>query len=87
MGNVQIKTPMVKPFRVTYLARSGNISGGGGEVAATTTLEIFTFYCLTSLLLCCEKPNLGLPEYKLKLVNICKMSGTGGLEVVVLRIF
>ena len=27
---------------------------------------------------------LGLPEYKLKVVNIWKMDGTGGLEVVVL---
>ena len=24
-----------------------------------------------------------LPEYKLKVVNICEMHGTGGLEVVV----
>ena len=26
---------------------------------------------------------LGLPEYKLKVVNICEMHGTGSLEVAV----
>ena len=32
------------------------------------------------LLSCCTT---GLPEYKLKVVNICEMHGTGGHEVVV----
>ena len=54
---------MVKPFRLTYLAK------GGG--------------CLTFWLLLTYRPILGLPEYKLKVVNICEMHGTGGREVVV----
>ena len=47
-------------------------------------LEILTIACLTFCLLLTDRPTLGLPEYKLKVVNICKMHGTGGLEVVVL---
>ena len=61
---------MVKPFRPTYLAKRG---AGGGRGA-----------CLTFFLFLTDRPTLGLPEYKLKVVNICKMHGTGGLEVVVL---
>ena len=70
---------MVKPFRLTYLAKGG---GGGGH-----PLEILTIACLTFGLLLTDRPTLGLPEYKLKVVNICKMHGTGGLEVVVLCAF
>ena len=41
-------------------------------------------HCLSDLsLLLTYRPILGLPEYKLKVVNICEMHGTGGLEVVV----
>ena len=69
---------MVKPFRLTYLAKGG---GGGGGV------EILTNACLTFFLLLTDRPILGLPEYKLKVANICKMHGTGGLEVVVLCAF
>ena len=52
----------------------GEGGGGGGERGAFLTFCLF----LT------DRPTLGLPEYKLKVVNICKMHGTGGLEVVVL---
>ena len=68
---------MVKPFR-TYLAK-----GGGCHPPA----EILTIACLTFYLLLTDSPTLGLPEYKLKVVNICKMHGTGGLEAVVLCAF
>ena len=61
---------MVKPFRLTYLAKGGGGGGGGA--------------CLTFCLFLADRPTLGLPEYKLKVVNICKMHRTGGLEVVVL---
>ena len=47
-------------------------------------LEIFTIACLTFCLLLTDRPTLGLPEYKLKIVNICEIDGTGGLEAVVL---
>ena len=47
-------------------------------------LEILTIVCLTFYLLLTDRPILGLPEYKLKFVNICKMHGTWWLEVVVL---
>ena len=56
---------MVKPFRLTYL-----VKGGGGGVAP---LEIITIACLTFCLLLTDRPIFGLPEYKLKVVNICKM--------------
>ena len=72
---------MVKPFRLTYLAKGG---GGGG---CHPPLEILTIACLTFCLLLTDRPTLGLPEYKLKVVNICKMHETGGLEVVVLCAF
>ena len=72
-----INPPMVKPFRLTYLAREG----GGG--VCYPLFKSFTIACLTfSLLLTCG-PILGLPEYKLKVVNICEMHGTGSREVVV----
>ena len=67
---------MVKPFWLTYLAKGG----GGGE----PPLEILTISCLTFGLLLTDRPTLDLPEYKLKVVNICKMDGARSLEVVVL---
>ena len=75
---------MVKPFRLRYLAKGG---GGGGGRVATLPLEILPIACLTFCLLLTDRPTLGLPEYKLKVVNICKMHGTGDLEVVVLCAF
>ena len=79
-----INPPMVKPFRLTYLVKGW---GGGGGVGCHPPLEILTIACLTFCLLLTDRPTLGLPEYKLKVVNICKMLGTGGLEVVVLYAF
>ena len=73
---------MVKPFRLTYLAK-----GGGCHPPSPPSLEFLTIACLTFCLLLTDRPTLGLPEYKLKVVNICKMHGTGGLEVVVLYTF
>ena len=75
---VLFNLPMVKPFRLTYLAK------GGGEGLPPPPLEILTIACLTFCLLLTNRPTLGLPEYRLKVVNICKMHGTGGHEVVVL---
>ena len=66
---------MVKPFRLTYLAKRE----GGGEFSPP--LEILTIACLTFCLLLTDGPTLGLPEYKLKVVNICKMHGTGVLKL------
>ena len=74
-----LNPPMVKPFRLTYLAKGGWLP--------PPTLEILTIACLTFCLLLTDRPTLGLPEYKLKVVNICKMHETGGLEVVVLCAF
>ena len=45
-----------------------------------------TAVCFTFCLLLTYRPILALPEYKLEVVNICKMHGTG-LEVVVLSTF
>ena len=73
---------MVKPFRLTYLAK-----GGGGGRGLPPPLEILTIACLTFCLLLTDGLILGLPEYKLKVVNICKMDRTGGLEVVVYELF
>ena len=71
---------MAKPFRLTYLAKGE----GGGGLVATSPLEILTIACLTFFLLLTDRPTVRLPEYKLKVANICKIHGTGGLEVVVL---
>ena len=59
------------------ISRQGG--GGGGGCHPLPPFEILTIACLTFCLLL-----TGLPEYKLKVVNICEMDGTGGLEVVVL---
>ena len=70
---------MVKPFRV-------NISGQGeGEEEEwfPSPIEILTIACLTFCLSLTYRPILGLPEYKLKVVNICELHGTRGREVVV----
>ena len=74
---------MVKPFRLTIWPRGGGGGGGGCH----PPLEILTIACLTFCLLLTDRPTLGLPEYKSKVVNICKMHGTGGPEVVVLCTF
>ena len=76
-GPERLNPTLVKPFRLTYLAK-----GGGG--CCQPPLEVLTIACLTFWLLLTDRLTLGLPEYKLKAVNICKMHGTGGLEVVVL---
>ena len=76
---------MVKAFRLTYVARGGGclpLLKRGGWLSPP--LEILTIACLTFCLLLTDTPIPGLPEYKLKVVNICKMDGKGGLEVVVL---
>ena len=75
---------MVKPFRLTYFAKGGGGGGGGG---CHSSLEILTIACLTFRLSLTDRTTLGLPEYKLKVVNIFKMHGTEGLEVVVLCAF
>ena len=67
---------MVKPF----WPRGG---GGGGRGGCHLPLEILTVACLTFCLSLTNRHILGLPEYKLKVVNIRKMDGTGGLEVAV----
>ena len=58
--------------------------GGGGGGGCHSPLDILTIACLTFCLLLTDRPIPGLPEYKLKLVNICNMDGTGRLEVMVL---
>ena len=60
-----------------YLAKVGN---------PPPRAEILTTACLIFFLLLTDRPILGLPEYKQKVVNICQMDRTGGLEVVVLPV-
>ena len=71
---------MVKPFRLTYLAKRE-----GGR--CHPPLEIKTIACMTFCLLLTDRPTLGLPEYKLKVVNICKMQGTGVLKLWCYELF
>ena len=71
----------------TNISGQGGGGGGGGEGGVTPSLEILTIACLTFCLLLTDRPILSLPEDKLKVVIICKMHGTGGLEVVVLWAF
>ena len=68
---------MVNTFRLTYLAR------GGGGVCYPSSSNLNN--CLSDLALLCltYSPILGLPEYKVKVFNICEMHRTGGREVVV----
>ena len=68
------------------LANMSGQGGGGGGVRGEgePPFEVLTITCLTFCLLLSDGPTLGLPEYKLKVVNICKMDQAGSLEVVVL---
>ena len=67
---------MVKSIQLTYLAKEG-----GGVVATPPPFEILTIACLIFCLLFTDRSTLGLPKYKLKVVNICKMHGTGVLKL------
>ena len=53
--------------------------GGGGRLVSIA--------CLTFHLLLTYRPIPGLPEYKLKVVNICEKHGAGSREVLVLHRF
>ena len=66
---------MVKPFRLTYLAKGG---GGGG---CHPPLEILTIAYLTFCLLLIDSPTPGLPEYKLKVSIFVKSTGQGVLKL------
>ena len=75
---------MVKQFQLTYLAKGGG-GGGGGWRWFPPPLEIFTIAYLTFCLVLTDRQTLDLPDYKVKVVNICKMHWTWVLEVVVDR--
>ena len=76
---VRLNPPLVKPFRLIYPARGG--------CHPHPPLEILTIACLTFCLLSTDRPILGLPEYKLKVVNICKMDRTGVLKLWCYELF
>ena len=65
------------------ISGQGGGGGWGGGYHPLPPLEILTIACLAFCLLLTDRPTLGLPEYKLKVVNICNMDGTRALEVVV----
>ena len=71
---------MVKAISANVSGRGG---GGGGGWLPPSSLNL-TIVFLTFGTLFTYRPIIGLPEYKLKIVNICERHGTGGLEVVVL---
>ena len=52
-----------------------------GEGGCHPLLEILTIACLTFCLLLADRLILGPLKYKLKAVNICKMDGTGALQL------
>ena len=67
---MKLNLPMVKPFLLTYLAMGCHL------------LSLNLNHCLSDLcLLLTYRPILRLPEYKLKVVNICEMQGTGVLKL------
>ena len=65
------------------LASISGQGGGGGGGGVASPLQILTIACLAFCLLLTYSPILGLPEYNVKVFNICEMHGTGGREVVV----
>ena len=70
-----VKPPTAKPFQLTYLARGGTPSENLN-------------HCLPDILLIVAYRHiLALPEYKLKVVNVCEMHGKRGIKVLVLRAF
>ena len=72
---------MVKPFRLIYLAKEG------GGLPPPPPLLTLTIACGTFCLVLTYRPIPAIPEYKLKVVNICEVHGIGGLEVVALCAF
>ena len=68
----------------TDISGQGGGGGEGGGGGCHPPFEIFSIASLTFCFLLADRPTLGLPEYKLKVLNICKMHGTWGLEAVVL---
>ena len=76
-SSIEINPPIVKPFRLTYLAKGG---GGGGEgVPAQPPHPLNLNHCFCLLLT--YRPILGLPEYKIKYINICECTGQGVLKL------
>ena len=76
---IRIDPLLVKPFRLTYLAK-----GREGEASSSLNLNlVFLTFCL----LLTYRPILALLEYKLKVANIFEMHKTVGLEVVVVWTF
>ena len=66
-------------------AISGNIwEGGGGGSCPLPPFKILIIAYFTYCLLLTYRLIPALPEYKLKVENICEMHGTGGIKVLVL---
>ena len=59
----------------------------GGVVTTSSPLEILTITCLTFCLLLTDRSTLVLTEYKLKVVNMCKMTGQGVLKLWCYELF
>ena len=57
--------PMVKLFRLTYLAKGGG-GGGGKWFVVTSPLEILTIVCLIFCLLLTDRSIISLPNCRLK---------------------
>ena len=76
---------MVKLCPLTDLAK------GWGMVAIPppppSIFEILTIACMTFCLLLTDRPTPGLPEYKLKVVNICKCTGQGVFKLWCYEVF
>ena len=82
------KSCSVSEIKTTFLVFNSRwILGHHPHPPPSPSWNQLTIACLTFCLLLTDRPTLGLPEYKLKVVNICKMHGTGGLEVLVLCAF
>ena len=79
-GWSHVNAPMVKPFRLPYLAQGGGRGREEGMVD-TLLLEILTIASLTFCLLLTDRPILGLPGYKLKLSIFVKWMGQGVLKL------
>ena len=79
---------VIKTCEVYIAEKNCDLASDGQAISGQQhPLKILTIACLTFRLLLTYRPILDLQEYKLKVVNICKRDGTGGIKFLVLCIF
>ena len=81
---------VLKSYLYQKLSRKRPFGGSAAQLPPpppSLNREGLTIACITFFLLLTYRSILGLPEYKLKVVNICEMHGTGVLTLWCYELF